>query len=78
MTFFDVSTAADLRPVAGVLAEIHRRAEPHGMEVMVVGAVARDILITHASGSAPNRATADVDVAVAFRPGSRCAASPRG
>jgi predicted nucleotidyltransferase len=32
---------------------------------MVVGAVARDILIRHVTGSGPHRATADIDIAVA-------------
>jgi predicted nucleotidyltransferase len=65
MSFFDVSTALDLQPTASVLAELHRRAEEIGVEIMVVGAVARDILIRHAVGSPPARATADIDIAVA-------------
>jgi predicted nucleotidyltransferase len=65
MTFLDVSTAVDLHPVATVLAELHERAQAQGVELMVVGAVARDILIRHVVGAPPERATADVDVAAA-------------
>lgn len=65
MSFFDASTALDLQPTAAVLAELHSRAEEIGVEIMVVGAVARDILIRHAVGSPPARATADIDIAVA-------------
>lgn len=65
MSFFNASTIADLEPAAMVLAEVHRRATECGSDIMVVGAVARDILIHHATGSAPHRATADIDIAVA-------------
>lgn len=65
MDFFDASTAADLEPAGMVLAEIYSRAAECGAEIMVVGAIARDILIRHVVGSPPLRATADIDVAVA-------------
>lgn len=65
MRSFNASTAADLEPVALVLAELSRRADACGVEIMVVGATARDILIRHVVGSVPERATADIDVAVA-------------
>jgi predicted nucleotidyltransferase len=65
MTFFDASTAADLQPVAVVLADIHRRADRLGIDIMVVGAVARDILIRHQLGIDPARETADIDIAIA-------------
>ncbi|HEX5198409.1 MAG TPA: hypothetical protein VFW27_00570 [Actinoplanes sp.] len=65
MRSFNASTAADLEPVALVLAELSRRASECGVEIMVVGATARDILIRHVVGSVPERATADIDVAVA-------------
>jgi len=65
MRSFNASTAADLQPIALVLAELQRRAEECGVEIMVVGATSRDILIRHVVGSVPERATADIDVAVA-------------
>jgi predicted nucleotidyltransferase len=65
MRFFDASTTADLQPTATVLAELYRQAGQCGVEIMVVGAVARDILIRHVVGSAPERATSDIDIAVA-------------
>jgi predicted nucleotidyltransferase len=65
MRSLTASTAADLEPVASVLAELSRRADECGVQIMVVGATARDILIRHVVGSVPERATADIDVAVA-------------
>lgn len=65
MRSYDASTATDLEPAALVLAELHRRALACGVEIMVVGATARDILIRHVTGAAPERRTADIDVAVA-------------
>jgi predicted nucleotidyltransferase len=65
MPSLDASTAVDLEPAARVLAEVQHQADLRGVRIMVVGAVARDILITHVIGSPPARATADIDVAVA-------------
>jgi predicted nucleotidyltransferase len=65
MSFFDASTAGDLEPAAAVLAELSRRTADCGVDMMVVGAVARDILIRHVVGSDPERATKDIDVAIA-------------
>lgn len=65
MNFFDVSTAADLIPVAAVLSGLKRNAAQLGIDVMVVGAVARDILIRHVAGVTPARATADIDIGIA-------------
>jgi predicted nucleotidyltransferase len=65
MPSFNASTAADLEPIALVLSDLQHRADECGVEVMVVGATARDILIRHVVGSVPERATADIDVAVA-------------
>jgi predicted nucleotidyltransferase len=65
MRSFNASTAADLQPVALVLADLKYRADECAVEIMVVGATARDILIRHVVGSVPERATADIDVAVA-------------
>lgn len=65
MRFWDASTAADLQPAALVLTDLQRRAEECGVDIMVVGATARDILIRHVTGAAPERRTADIDIAVA-------------
>jgi predicted nucleotidyltransferase len=65
MRSFDASTAGDLGPAADVLAELQRHATRYGIPMMVVGAAARDLLIRHVVGSAPQRATADVDIAIA-------------
>lgn len=65
MTFYDASTDPELAAEAAVLAEIVRAADAIGVEVLVIGAVARDILIRHVLGARPERATRDVDVAVA-------------
>jgi predicted nucleotidyltransferase len=65
MRSFNASTAAELEPVALVLADLQRRADECAVGLMVVGAIARDILIRHVVGSVPERATADIDVAVA-------------
>ena len=56
MRSFDASTAADLEPIALVLADLQYRADECGVEIMVVGATARDILIRHVVGSVPERA----------------------
>ncbi len=65
MRSFNASTTADLQPIALVLAELQHRADECDVEIMVVGATARDILVRHVVGSAPERATSDIDVAVA-------------
>lgn len=43
MTFYDASTDPDLAVEAVVLGEVARAAENLGIEVLVIGAVARDI-----------------------------------
>jgi predicted nucleotidyltransferase len=65
MTFFDASTAADLAAAGRILGEMDRRAADCGAQITVIGAAARDILIRHVVGSDPERATADVDIAIA-------------
>jgi predicted nucleotidyltransferase len=65
MHFLDVSTARDLEPVAFVLEEILAHAQRLDIEIMLVGAVARDILIRHYVGQDPARVTVDVDIAAA-------------
>ena len=61
----DVSQIADLEPAGSVLGILSDRAVRCGLQIMVVGATARDILIRHVLGSPPERATADIDIAVA-------------
>jgi predicted nucleotidyltransferase len=65
MIFYDASTDPELAVEAAVLTEVVRAATAVGVEVLVIGAVARDILIRHLLGARPERATKDVDVAVA-------------
>jgi predicted nucleotidyltransferase len=65
MSQLDVSTKAELQSISRVLGDISDQASTCRSEILVVGAVARDILITHVTGASPSRATADVDVAVA-------------
>ena len=64
MTYYDASTHDDLEPAAAVLAEVQEIATRRGIEVMVVGAVARDIIVRSFTGTPPDRATHDVDIAV--------------
>lgn len=61
MRSFDASTRADLHLVATVVAALQPRVAAQGIELLVVGAAARDILLT----TKPSRATNDVDVAIA-------------
>lgn len=65
MIFYDASTDPELAVEAAVLTEVVRAAAAVGVEVLVIGAVARDIVIRHLLGARPERATKDVDVAVA-------------
>lgn len=64
MHSFDGSTTHDLTADL-VLRELWARAERCGVQPLVVGALARDLLIGEALGSEPTRATADIDLAVA-------------
>jgi predicted nucleotidyltransferase len=61
MRSYDASTRADLDSVAIAVEALQPRAATCGAELLVVGAAARDILLT----TKPARATNDVDVAVA-------------
>lgn len=63
--FFNASAIAEIEPLRQVLQEICQRADSTGVEVMIVGAAARDLLIRHDLGAPPRRATLDVDIAVA-------------
>lgn len=63
----DLSSSTEPRvAVAGrVLARLAAVTARHGVPIMVIGATARDILAEAIVGRAPDRATVDVDVAVA-------------
>jgi predicted nucleotidyltransferase len=65
MNFLDASTDPRLESTGTVLAKVLGRAARCGVQVMVVGAKARDILVTSVTGSPPARATRDIDIAVA-------------
>lgn len=59
------------RPIDPITAEILREvaaaAEAEGVDHMLVGATARDVLLTHVFGLEVRRATYDVDFAVAVK-----------
>jgi len=65
MTSYDASTDPQLTLLGAVLAHLLEHARRHDVDVLLVGAAARDVLIRHATGALPQRATADVDIAVA-------------
>ncbi|WP_426594908.1 nucleotidyl transferase AbiEii/AbiGii toxin family protein [Cellulomonas sp. McL0617] len=67
MSTIDLSRSTDSRIAVAshVLAELQAAAHRHGIPLMVIGATARDIHSVAIVGTPPNRATADVDVAVA-------------
>lgn len=67
MTTIDLSSSTDSRiAVAGqVLAILQETTHSHDVPLMVIGATARDILSVAIAGVPPNRATADIDIAVA-------------
>jgi predicted nucleotidyltransferase len=50
-----------------ILREVAAAAEAEGIEHMLVGATARDVLLTHVFGLEVRRATHDVDFAVAVK-----------
>ncbi|MES2323329.1 MAG: nucleotidyl transferase AbiEii/AbiGii toxin family protein [Pseudomonadota bacterium] len=50
-----------------ILRAVAQEAQAEGVEYMLVGAMARDILLTHVFGIATGRATYDVDFAVAVK-----------
>jgi predicted nucleotidyltransferase len=56
-----------LDPVTRViLATLHAVAMQHDASYFIIGATARDILLTHVFGIEPERATRDVDFAIAL------------
>jgi predicted nucleotidyltransferase len=65
MNSLDASTDPRLESTGTVLAKVLDRAARCDVRVMVVGAKARDILVTSVTGSPPARATQDIDIAVA-------------
>lgn len=57
-----------LDPVTVAIIEtVHLVATRHNASYFIIGATARDILMTHVFGIAPRRATRDVDFAIALR-----------
>lgn len=50
-----------------ILRAVTAEAASAGIDCMIVGATARDILLTHVFGIPPRRATHDVDLAVAVK-----------
>jgi predicted nucleotidyltransferase len=58
------STEPRLAVASEVLSLVSAVAKQHGVELMVVGATARDILSAAIVGTPPARATADVNVAL--------------
>jgi predicted nucleotidyltransferase len=53
--------------VIAILRNVAEEARSEGIPYMLVGATARDILLTHVFGLATRRATYDVDFAIAVR-----------
>jgi len=49
-----------------VIAAVHAGAMAQGVEPLLVGAAARDLLLVHVHGQRVRRATKDVDFAVAI------------
>ena len=66
MPTYDVSTVADLQVTAAVLGDVVREADAADVRILLVGAAARDILVSHVGGIPLARATMDIDIA------SRC------
>lgn len=60
----DFSDKPDLAPLAQVTRDLQTVAAPLGTEFFLMGAAARDLLLTYAHGIAPDRLTKDVDFAV--------------
>lgn len=73
MNYLDASTETELGAVATVLQAVQDRARTCGVDIMVVGAAARDILIRNVFGSPPQRAARDIDIAVAVNSWSEVA-----
>lgn len=59
----DLADKKDLRPLAALIRDL--RAAVPAADVMLVGAMARDVLLLHAYGIELPRATTDIDIALA-------------
>lgn len=64
-SLLDLADKKDLRPLAALIRDL-RAAAPEA-DVMLVGAMARDVLLLHAYGIELPRATTDIDFALAVR-----------
>lgn len=65
MRVLDLSRVGDLPVPVAVLRELRERAAALSVEMLVIGAAARDMVVHVATQDQPVRATLDVDVAVA-------------
>lgn len=65
MTIFDSSTNPDRVPFPGTLRAIAELARRTGVDVLLVGATARDVALAAEGHDSVTRATKDVDIAVA-------------
>ena len=61
----DLADRAALRPLARLLSAV--RKATGDLPLVLVGAAARDVLLVHAHGAEPQRATEDTDLALAVR-----------
>lgn len=66
MPTFDASTNPERIPFPDVLIALCDLAQARGVDIMLVGATARDIALAAEGHDAPLRATNDVDIAVAI------------
>lgn len=66
-TSLDYSQKPDLQPLADVVRSLQSIAAPAGIEVLLIGAMARDLWLRHGFGIAIGRQTEDVDFAVMIR-----------
>ena len=64
---YDLSTRSDLEPLGTVAEEVQRRARSLDIDVLVIGAQARNLLVRARTGMPPTRATEDLDIAVSVR-----------
>jgi predicted nucleotidyltransferase len=63
ISLLDLANKQDLRPLAALIRDL--RAAAPDADVMLVGAMARDVMLLHAYGIPLPRATTDVDIALA-------------
>lgn len=63
----DLSSNADLFPLAQVVRPLQAAAGPLGAEFFLMGAAARDVMLRHAHGIEPERKTEDIDFGVMVR-----------